>query len=270
MNFLVFFVLGYTICAVCISVLYHRGLAHQSITLTPRTKKFVLSFGNWITGIDPLAWSCMHRLHHLHTDTPKDPHSPKNYGIRGTFYAQYRAYNTLLARLIRKDPKCLALVQDIGSEVHWLNRDRLWFVPYLAQGGVALGISGITGSFLCGPAFYLGLMSHPIQGWLVNSLGHSVGYRNFDTPDHSTNNLTLGWLVLGEGFQNNHHERPQSPKFSVQWWEVDLGFGFCHLFQLLGLSTMDSPFYLAGLKKLVAFLRKNYISQFILRSKKER
>ncbi len=42
------------------------------------------------------------------------------------------------------------------------------------------------------------MMSHPVQGWMVNALGHAVGGRNFDTPDDSRNNTVVSWLVSGE------------------------------------------------------------------------
>lgn len=84
-------------------------------------------------------------------------------------------------------------------------------------------------------------MSHPIQGWMVNALGHSFGYRNYPTPDRSKNNLLVAWLVMGEGYQNNHHHQPSSAKFSVKWWEFDLGYYFCILAERFGVLERSVP-----------------------------
>jgi stearoyl-CoA desaturase (delta-9 desaturase) len=86
-----------------------------------------------------------------------------------------------------------------------------------------------------GACYFFGIMSHPIEGWIVNSLGHAVGGRNFETPDNSRNNHLAAWLILGEGYQNNHHRYPASAKFSYQPWELDLGFGVSLLLEQLGL-----------------------------------
>ena len=82
-------------------------------------------------------------------------------------------------------------------------------------------------------------MSHPVQGGLVNTFGHAVGGRNFDTDDDSTNNLPVAWLVAGEGLQNNHHQYPRSAKFAFRAWEPDLGYTACRLFDAFGWLTID-------------------------------
>ena len=52
---------------------------------------------------------------------------------------------------------------------------------------------------------------------------------------NSRNNLLAAWLILGEGFQNNHHRYPASARFSYRRHEVDLGYGACVLLEKLGL-----------------------------------
>ncbi len=115
-------------------------------------------------------------------------------------------------------------MEDLDFPTHWLNRRRIWFVPYLAHGVVAVGLSLASGQWLLGVAYFAGMMSHPLQGWMVNALGHAVGGRNFDTPDASRNNALAAWLIFGEGFQNNHHAFPRSARFSYRSTEVDLGY----------------------------------------------
>jgi len=83
------------------------------------------------------------------------------------------------------------------------------------------------------------VMSHPVQGGLVNSLGHAVGGRNFETDDNSRNNHLAAWLIFGEGFQNNHHRYPGSAKFSYRRHEIDLGYVACVALEKVGLAEIN-------------------------------
>jgi stearoyl-CoA desaturase (delta-9 desaturase) len=220
---------------VFITVFYHRGLAHQSVTLSPGLRRLVIATGVWVTGLDPKGWACMHRLHHAHSDTPLDPHSPVNVGIFGVFSAQLRSYKRVLRKLIQGNRELEGVVRDLDFPVSRLNRRGLWLAPYLAHLGVAAALALALRSPLAGLAYFAGLMSHPVQGWLVNSFGHAKGYRTFPLADDSRNNTLVGLFVMGEGYQNNHHRYPRSAKFSLLWREVDLGYVFCRLFDAVGL-----------------------------------
>lgn len=226
-----------------ITVFYHRGLTHQAVRLSPWTRRLVIATGNWVTGLDPKGWSAMHRLHHLHSDTQNDPHSPRYYGIIGLMLAQLRSYNAILRKLNRNDPELTRLVADLDFPVSWLNRKKLWWLPYVMHVVVWLTIGAVFDMWMLGYCYFLGMMSHPIQGWMVNSFGHAYGYRSFDTGDDSRNNIAVALLVMGEGYQNNHHRFPQSPKFSVAWHEVDMGYGLCLALQAIGAIELgaESP-----------------------------
>jgi stearoyl-CoA desaturase (delta-9 desaturase) len=97
----------------------------------------------------------------------------------------------------------------------------------------------LTGYWALGISYWLGMMSHPVQGWIINSFGHAVGGRNFDTPDNSRNNHLAAWLVLGEGFQNNHHRFPASAKFSFRRGEVDMGYWICRILDKFGILEIQ-------------------------------
>lgn len=234
------FGIGYFINIFYVTVFYHRGLAHQSVQLRPFIVKWVGWTGNWITGIDPKAWACMHRLHHEHSDTERDPHSPVHQGVFGVAMGQLKSYQKVLRRLIKKDKVFSKLVADIPFNVHFLNRSRLWILPYIIHVvvGVLLGI--FFHSWIIGIAYYLGIMSHPIQGWMVNALAHRFGYRNFSIKDHSRNNFFVSLLVFGEGYQNNHHAFPSSPKFSKRFFEFDLGYVLCLMGKWTGLLRIPN------------------------------
>lgn len=218
------FVLTYSLNMTYISVFYHRGFTHESIKMHPRLRSFVVATGSWITGIDIKAWACMHRMHHMYSDTMKDPHSPKRWGLFGTMLGQLQSYEATIRGLIRKKPEYTDVVSDLDFDISILNRKKLWPVPYIFHVAVWLTCGLVFNSWLLGYCYFAGMMSHPIQGWLVNSFGHAHGYRNFNTSDDSRNNTPVALLCFGEGYQNNHHRFPKSAKFSMRWFEFDFGY----------------------------------------------
>ena len=72
--------------------------------------------------------------------------------------------------------------------VSWLFKKKLWFVPYVLHLAIAVGIGYWLDNPWISVAYFLGMMSHPLQGWLVNAFGHAIGYRNFNLEDNSRNN----------------------------------------------------------------------------------
>ena len=232
------FLAAYLLNALTITVGYHRGLAHGSVKLAPPVRRALLLCGSWITGIDPKAWSVMHRMHHQHSDTPEDPHSPLNVGLLGIGMEQLRSYERVLRGLKRDQPEYTKHAQGLDFELSWVNRTRRWYLPYVLHAAIGLAFA-FSGAWLLGLAYFLGMMSHPVQGGLVNAFGHAVGGRNFDTPDDSRNNWIVAVLILGEGLQNNHHRYPKSAKFSYHPWEPDVGFRACILLEAVGVLTID-------------------------------
>ncbi|HXW36144.1 MAG TPA: fatty acid desaturase, partial [Acidimicrobiales bacterium] len=58
------------------TVYLHRSLSHRSVQLSSGTRG-VFRVLTWVlTGIRPRQWVAVHRKHHAHSDTEKDPHSP--------------------------------------------------------------------------------------------------------------------------------------------------------------------------------------------------
>lgn len=234
------FTITYVVNLVYITVFYHRAFAHGAVTLAPWLRSFVVATGNWVTGLDPKAWACMHRRHHLYSDTDKDPHSPVHAGLFGVLFTQLFSYQTTLSALIVGRREYTQVVEDLDFPVSVLNRKKLWFVPYGLHAAIAVAIALAVSPWV-GVAYFAGIMSHPIEGWMVNAFGHAVGYRNFDTPDNSRNNVLVALLVMGEGYQNNHHQRPGAVNFGVTWWEVDLGYVAIQVMRGLGMLSIPEP-----------------------------
>ena len=71
-----FFVSYFITGCLGITLSYHRQLSHRSFS-TPKWLEYALAYcGVLAIQGEPMEWVSSHRYHHLHTDTPLDPHSP--------------------------------------------------------------------------------------------------------------------------------------------------------------------------------------------------
>jgi len=205
-SFAVYFVTG----CFGMTMTYHRLLSHKS---WPAPRWFeILGTLCGIYGLtgSSIAWVAVHREHHHHTDDELDPHSPKH---KGFFSAQWLS--------MFETPKPRYAVHLIRDPFH------LW----LQQHYIAIHLVVLCAWFAIDPMLMLCCYLTPAAilwnaGSFINTLTHMVGYRNHNTRDDSTNIWWLGYLMWGEGWHNNHHNRPTSAKFGEKWWEFDLGGWF--------------------------------------------
>jgi stearoyl-CoA desaturase (delta-9 desaturase) len=73
---------------------------------------------------------------------------------------------------------------------------------------------------------------------IINGVGHYWGYRNFACADASTNIVPWGILIGGEELHNNHHAYATSAKLSSRWYELDLGWVYIRILEILRLADV--------------------------------
>ena len=178
----------------------------------------------------------MHRRHHSHADTPKDPHSPVHLkNIISFNLATVVEYRKLVnefmkdGRTITDAPRWYRL--ESIAESLWTRAAfiLLYFLFYVFFATSAW-------QFLLFPSHIIMCSMH---GFIVNWFGHKTGYRNYDSmPDNSKNTLPVDFLMMGELYQNNHHRYPQKMNFEVKWFEVDFGFHILKILQFLRIITI--------------------------------
>ena len=78
------------------------------------------------------------------------------------------------------------------------------------------------------------LMS-PIHGAVINWFAHKYGYVSYKVGDTSKNLLPFDFLMLGEGYHNNHHKFGSRANFGIKWHEFDPVYPFILLFDKLGI-----------------------------------
>jgi stearoyl-CoA desaturase (Delta-9 desaturase) len=227
-----------------VTIYLHRHQAHRALDLHPAVSHF-FRFWLWMTtGMVTREWVAVHRKHHAKCETPEDPHSPQVLGIRKVLWQGSELY--------RRESANAETLEHYGhlTPSDWLERHLYSRFPWL---GITLML--VLDIVLFGS---IGLVLYAVQmAWIpfwaagvINGVGHWWGYRNFETPDASRNITPLAILIGGEELHSNHHAFPASARFSVKWWELDLGWIWIRLLALLGLARVKKvaprPVIIAG------------------------
>ena len=218
-----------TIAAV--TIFLHRHQAHRALDLHPLVAHF---FRLWLwlsTGMVTKEWAAIHRKHHAKCETAEDPHSPQVFGINrvlwgGVFlYVKEARNGDTLQRYGRGTPDDW-LENHLYSPWH-----KLGIVIMLA---IDVAIFGVFPGVLI---WLVQMLWIPFwAAGVINGLGHFWGYRNFNSPDASTNICPWGILIGGEELHNNHHTFATSARLSNRWYEFDVGWLYIRILAALRLA----------------------------------
>ena len=234
---------GYVLAAVgltqitiaSVTIYLHRHQAHRALDLHPLVAHF---FRLWLwltTGMVTKEWAAIHRKHHARCESAEDPHSPQVHGINrvlwlGVFlYVKESFHKETMERF------------GHGTPDDWVERNiysRHAIHGLFLTGAINIAVFG----FLPGMLILLTQIAW-IPFWaagVINGVGHWFGYRSWDVPapDASRNIVPFGVWISGEELHNNHHAFPASARFSIKWYEFDLGWVYICLLEALGLATV--------------------------------
>ncbi len=222
---------------------YHRYFSHRTFK-TGRAMQFAMAFiGNASAQRGALHWAAHHRDHHRFSDQPEDPHSPKQHGfwVSHMLWFSKRENSTARSRKLKDfarfpellfidrfdfvAPAILAfLLLGLGKLLHH-------YAPGLHTNGAQMVIWGF---FVSTVTLYHGTFS-------INSFGHILGRKRFETGDDSKNSFILALITLGEGWHNNHHHYANSVRQGFRWWEIDVSYYILWGFSKLGLVWNLKP-----------------------------
>jgi stearoyl-CoA desaturase (Delta-9 desaturase) len=241
---LVFFLLHWYASLTVQTIFHHRYAAHNQFTMGHITERifYILTFiCQGSSYLSPNAYAILHRIHHAHVDTPKDVHSPKF--DKGPIAMMRRTGRIFFAIEKGKANVDVKYKKNLPS---WEAFDRF---GRSTLSRLMWGIGYVVIYFLIGAPWFMYVLiplhwlMGPIQGMLVNWLGHTAGYRNYDTKDASRNVVLKGIPIdvpmVGEFFHNNHHKYPSSPNFGTGKWEVDPTYYILKLFSFLRVIKMN-------------------------------
>lgn len=195
--------------AVGLGMMFHRYWTHKSFEFKSSTLKWILTCFGLLAGRGSIVgWVHVHREHHAYSDTEKDPHI-RNMSLIKIIFPSLTDHGKNINKF---------LIRDL------LNKDQLFINNYylamvLAPVIIITLISPYV-AFLCwyAPVFFTNIIWN-IFIWI----GHhkTLGYKNHSTDDHSANIGIFSFLLLGEGWHNNHHKNPKNWNLKEKWWEFD-------------------------------------------------
>ncbi len=215
-----------------VTIYLHRHQAHRAMDLHALPAHF---FRLWLwlgTGQVTKEWVSIHRKHHAKCETLEDPHSPQAHGIEKVFWQGAELY-----RAESKNKETMTKYGH-GTPNDWIERNL--YTRFSWQG---VGLMMVINLALFGVA---GLAVWAVQmiwipvtaAGIINGVGHYWGYRNFESPDASTNISPWGIMIGGEELHNNHHTYPTSAKFSVKPYEFDIGWVYIRALEKVGLAKV--------------------------------
>lgn len=240
MAVIIFFVAHWQLSVFFQTFFLHRYGAHTQFTMSKGWERFFHLCTYLTQGpsfLSSRAYGVLHRMHHAFSDTPQDPHSPKNHGnVLTMMWITKHAYDDFAYRRVEPEERFVKGVADWPAldrvSQNWFGR-LAWMAAYTA----------FYWKFATAPWQWALLPGHflmgPIHGAIVNWCGHAYGYRNYETPDISRNTLPIDFVTLGELFQNNHHKFGMSPNFAARRFEIDPAYQVMRVLAWLGIINMQ-------------------------------
>ncbi len=237
-------VVMYSLAGFGVTIGYHRLLTHKSFDC-PRWVRLTLAiFGSSAAQGMTIRWVATHRRHHQLSDMDGDPHSPHTHGfdgLRGLIVGLWHAHIGWTFDVDR--PNLERSVQDLLADRAMLLIDQLYglwvalgiFIPAVALCLWTGTWEGFVAGMIWGGLLRIFLMLHVT--WSINSVCHVFGTREFESSDHSTNNLPIALVSLGEGWHNNHHAFPTSARHGLRWWQFDSTYLIIKAMSYVGLAS---------------------------------
>lgn len=192
------FVWWLILSSVIVSAGYHRYFAHRAFKAPVWYEYAVLLLGP-LSGSGPvLGWVGVHRLHHNHSDTEKDPHSPKYQPVWRVLTSTFKvpAIRPRHVTDLLKNPRVMT------------------FYKYHRH----IRIATLTLGLLLPWEWYIILIVSPmIYGYLGFGLLNTLCHRH----EYVSNSWIANVLTGGEGWHANHHERPRDWRIGKKWYQWD-------------------------------------------------
>jgi fatty-acid desaturase len=202
---------------------FHRYFAHKSFKTAHWKSRVLLILGSLNLVGSTLSWAGTHRVHHLHTDKDKDPHSPYTqhpFKVWVLWWKPFQISTRNVADMI-KDP--------------WQLFIHKWYFELALILIIILGL--IDFKLLMFGLLLPSIIQFHVGSLLIDIVCHKWGYRNFETSDHSRNNTWVNLFTGGSGLHNNHHGRPGDWNYVQKKGEWDIWGSFIKYFLLKHENT---------------------------------
>ena len=177
------YIIYWAVAAVGITYGYHRYFAHRTFKANTLTETLMLYLGLLCGGRSSLTWAGVHRIHHAHADTDRDPHSPKNHPWHVILFSLWRVKNIPRKYMIDliSNPRVM-FFHRYGRYIlatHWI---------------ITILIFGVNALIVNSMLFLLAYLGFGI----LNFFGHD--------EKGPANRLLINMIAPFEGNHKDHHE----------------------------------------------------------------
>jgi stearoyl-CoA desaturase (Delta-9 desaturase) len=212
----------------------HRYSAHASFTMSRLWERIFFVFTYITQGssyMSPRAYGILHRMHHAYTDTEQDPHSPSY--DKNIFAMMWRTKNVYSSIFYNKFPVEKRFTKNLPTW-NWFDRFGSSFLSRFMW----VGIYGLL-YIQFAPSFWfllilpLHIAMGPIHGVVINWFAHRYGHTTHNLNNTSTNLFKVDWLMMGEGYHNNHHAFPSRSNFAQGKGEFDFCYPMIYMLEKL-------------------------------------
>jgi stearoyl-CoA desaturase (delta-9 desaturase) len=232
------FNLATVVLAVCMFVLVHlsisaglhRLFSHKSYRATKPLELSLVLFSAAAFQSSIIEWAYQHRMHHEHSDTDKDP-----YSVKHGFWWAHMAW--IWRTKVDVDPNT---VKDLRR-----NKLLLWEDGFHLQLAILMSfvlpvcIAGALWSDPYGGGFVAGFLRLVFQyhcTWLINSVAHTYGFRQYGSGGTARLSPWLAISTMGENSHERHHLAPEDYRAGVKWYHFDIAKWLIQLCSVLGLA----------------------------------
>lgn len=200
----------------------HRYFTHKSFQSKRWFENVMLLIGILNHQGSSIMFAGVHRMHHAHSDTEKDPHNGS--WLKILFYIRHKNFLVpmhMIADLARNPLHRLIHKQYFKIHFALLLLTLLDVVVYGYTIGAIVTINWLSAA-------------------TVNILSHGDhGKRNFDTKDKSTNTWIIQVWSWNEGLHNNHHYLPSAYDYAMKKGEIDLPAIVLRLLEKINIVTLN-------------------------------
>ena len=208
---------------------YHRLFSHKAFHAHPLLEFALLFIGAGVFAESALKWASQHRDHHAFTDDKdKDPYAIS----KGFWYAH-------IGWLFYKRECQLNNVPDLKQNNRVMRQHNNYLAWALISGlFIPLFVGYLFGDIIGAFIFAVCVRIFFVQQcmFIVNSVRHKYGKRNYDKRSSARDNFFGALLSNGEGYHNYHHRFPTDYRNGVSWYHWDPSKWVISIFSIFGLT----------------------------------
>jgi stearoyl-CoA desaturase (delta-9 desaturase) len=210
-----------------LTIFAHRAWSHRSWV----PKKYLNILGLFLFTITmvgtSIGWAAVHRQHHRHADTERDPHSPY---FKSRLWIQFCTYFT---------PIKIQYAPDLAKDP-----THAWFARY----SWVINAVWLLSLYFISPELLLFWIA--VLGLTINKM-HSINAWGHNTPawllpvggnNKGSNSVVLVMLNInnGDAWHRNHHDDPANYRYGRKWYELDPAARTIELLVTLNLAKFKN------------------------------